>query len=133
LSMLVEKWGTKWQKIATELEGNDRSGDECSDRWKAIDPKLNKGAFSEEEDASLRDLVQRFGRQWKIIAEQLVGRGRSDNQCKGRWRTMQPSPKLKQPKLTLPQPQLPVPLPKLTLIPPGVTRDKDYDQNTIVV
>ena len=48
--------------------------------------------WSAEEDASLMRLVEEHGSSaWTMIASKLVGGGRNDNQCRGRWTIIDPS------------------------------------------
>lgn len=57
------------------------------DRWyKALNPELVKGLkgpWTPEEDEKLTNAVQRFGRDWKKIAEYVEGR--TNKQCLDRW------------------------------------------------
>ncbi|KAF9952358.1 hypothetical protein BGZ72_006333 [Mortierella alpina] len=73
----------KWAKIAACVPG--RTNKNCRKRWfHSLDPKLKKGAWTEEEDHLLRTGVQMFKGQWSKIAERIPGR--TDDQCAKRWR-----------------------------------------------
>ncbi|KAG0206725.1 hypothetical protein BGX28_001870 [Mortierella sp. GBA30] len=73
----------KWAKIAACVPG--RTNKNCRKRWfHSLDPKLKKGAWTEEEDRLLRTGVQIFKGQWSKIAERIPGR--TDDQCAKRWR-----------------------------------------------
>jgi hypothetical protein len=47
--------------------------------------------WTADEDASLIKLVQEHGKQWTLIASKLEGGRRSDQQCKIRWKIIDPS------------------------------------------
>ena len=48
-----------------------------------IDPTINHGPFSPEEDAIIRTEVAKIGTKWAAIANHLPGR--RDNHVKNRW------------------------------------------------
>jgi hypothetical protein len=93
LLSLDAKYCHAWRLIATKLGGGGiRTDSQCSNRWGAIDPSISKGRFSAEEDSSLLKLVEEHGPTWAVIASKLVVAGkRSDQQCKHRWKTIDPS------------------------------------------
>jgi hypothetical protein len=96
LTRLVDEHGKAWALIASKLEGGGKRSDrQCLNRYKVLDPTLNKGKFSVEEDASLTRLVEENGPSWALIALKLGGK-RSDRQCWGRWRTLGKPPKTNQ-------------------------------------
>eukprot|EP00824_Muranothrix_gubernata_P015928 TRINITY_DN33210_c0_g1_i1.p1 TRINITY_DN33210_c0_g1~~TRINITY_DN33210_c0_g1_i1.p1 ORF type:complete len:335 (+),score=41.44 TRINITY_DN33210_c0_g1_i1:130-1005(+) len=72
-----------WRKIAECLNG--RTDLQCLHRWhKALKPGLVKRPWSNEEDETLRSLVERYGpRKWSQIAAYLPGR--IGKQCRERW------------------------------------------------
>ena len=64
------------------MEG--RSNEQCRDRWnERLDPKINRGAWTEEEDKSLTDAVKELGEgKWKAVSE-MMGNGRKDSAVSG--------------------------------------------------
>lgn len=79
----VKEYGTKnWTKLAASLPG--RIGKQCRERWKNnLDPDVNKGKWTQEEDQILIELHEKMGNQWVKMTEYLPGR--SDNNIKNRW------------------------------------------------
>ncbi|KAL2460721.1 myb domain protein [Abeliophyllum distichum] len=75
--------GKSWKGIANCLPG--RTDVQCLHRWqKVINPDVNKGPWTEEEDDVLIELVGKQGnKKWSEIAKQL--RGRIGKQCRDRW------------------------------------------------
>ncbi|RUS14959.1 hypothetical protein BC937DRAFT_93101 [Endogone sp. FLAS-F59071] len=86
LRLAVQLYGDKtekWAKIAACVPG--RTNKNCRKRWfHSLDPSLRKGAWTEEEDAMLRQGVAKHPSQWSKIADLI--QGRTDDQCAKRWR-----------------------------------------------
>lgn len=62
-----------------------RSNEQCRDRWnERLDPKINREAWTEEEDTLLMSTVGELGEgKWKAVSEKM-GNGRKDSAV-SRW------------------------------------------------
>ena len=85
----IHKFGLgDWKSISAYV-GNGRSRSQCSQRWgRALDPKIVKEPWSDEEDAILLTAVQELGEHaWASISKRI--KTRSDVQCRYRYFQLQ--------------------------------------------
>lgn len=83
LMNLVEIYGTdNWYLISKQMKG--RKTRQCKERWMFyLNPKINKGAWAQEEDDLIQEKYMELGPCWKIIATFLEGR--TEVSVKNRW------------------------------------------------
>ncbi|KAK9873735.1 hypothetical protein WA026_002092 [Henosepilachna vigintioctopunctata] len=77
-------------KIKYKKEESDNSENEDTDDSASVEDsqtrtrkQINKGRWSKEEDAQLKQLVEEYNEKWDVIAEHFPDR--SDVQCQQRW------------------------------------------------
>eukprot|EP01130_Rhizamoeba_saxonica_P019312 TRINITY_DN9951_c0_g1_i1.p1 TRINITY_DN9951_c0_g1~~TRINITY_DN9951_c0_g1_i1.p1 ORF type:complete len:335 (-),score=73.85 TRINITY_DN9951_c0_g1_i1:25-1029(-) len=83
LKLCVEELGkVSWSKIADKIPG--RNGKQCRERWvNALDPNINRGPWTEEEDDIIIKNHAKYGNAWSKIGKLLPGR--PNNKIKNRW------------------------------------------------
>ena len=92
LRELIETYGLKhWSTIAKTLNSmynnNIRKGKHCRERWyNHLNPEINKGEWSFEEDILLLKQQKITGNKWSNISRLLTGR--TENSVKNRWNSL---------------------------------------------
>lgn len=80
----VERYGLKyWAELAKNVN-NGSNARQVRERWTyQLDPSVNHGPWSPEEDARLEGLFIKSGGSWSVMALSMPGR--TDLQVKNRW------------------------------------------------
>jgi len=74
-----------WQSICQEVEG--RNAKQCRERWFLnLDPSINRGPWTAEEDKRLLELAAQCGGRWALIAKNMDGR--TENSVKTRYHSL---------------------------------------------
>ncbi|KAL4948125.1 hypothetical protein BDW69DRAFT_177044 [Aspergillus filifer] len=83
----VAKYSTVWTEVAQVV--GTRQPDQCAKRWQHfLDPGLNRNEWTPEEDDILVAEVEKRGRNWKQIVDEVLHR-RSANDAKNRFTILQ--------------------------------------------
>lgn len=89
LEFLVTQGCNNWGQIAERIPG--RTPKQCRERWKNhLDPAINKGPYTEEEDTIILSAQERLGNKWSQIAQLL--KGRTEDSVKIRWKSLKQNP-----------------------------------------
>jgi len=89
LEYLVTQGCNNWGQIAERIPG--RTPKQCRERWKNhLDPAINKGPYTEEEDSVILTAQARLGNKWSQIAQLL--KGRTEDSVKIRWKSLKQNP-----------------------------------------
>lgn len=89
LEFLVTQGCNNWGQIAERIPG--RTPKQCRERWKNhLDPAINKGPYTEEEDTVILSAQERLGNKWSQIAQLL--KGRTEDSVKIRWKSLKQNP-----------------------------------------
>jgi len=76
----------KWVSLQAHIPG--RTDVQCRERWvNILDPQLNKGNWTKDEDTMLLEAVKAHGHKWSVISQLLPQR--TDNQCWRRWKLLE--------------------------------------------
>ena len=81
-----------WREVAAEVNqksGSDvlRTGKQCRERWSNhLDPNINRGAWTEEEDMNLLKVFLQHGKKWSEIAKVIDNR--TENAVKNRFNSL---------------------------------------------
>ncbi|KAI3955156.1 hypothetical protein MKX01_034185 [Papaver californicum] len=75
--------GQNWKIIASCLP--HKTAVQCLNRWKKVlNPDVNKGSWTQEEDSKLIELVSKSGHiKWSVVEKSMPGR--IGKQCRERW------------------------------------------------
>ena len=79
----MQEHGAKdWRRIAEKLPGRDRA--QCRERWhNHLNPDINHGPWSEDEDKILMDNHKTLGSKWSKYRTLLPGR--TGKAIRNRW------------------------------------------------
>ena len=89
LVVLVGQGFKNWSILSEHMQG--RTSKQCRERWTHhLDPSINRGPYSAEEDKTILDLQGQMGNKWSEIARMLPGR--TENAVKIRWKQLQRDP-----------------------------------------
>lgn len=84
-SVLLDEIKLDWVEISAGV--GSRTGKQCRERWiNHLNPDLKKSRWTPEEDKKLLELGEQYPSKWAVISRKLAGR--SQNQVKIRWNTL---------------------------------------------
>lgn len=77
-NLVMQQGPKQWMNIAESLSkatGQSYSGKACRERWNNyLDPELNRGPWTVQEETYLVEKVVEFGNKWSSISKQMPGR-----------------------------------------------------------
>ncbi|EQC27380.1 hypothetical protein, variant [Saprolegnia diclina VS20] len=89
LEVLVKQSCNNWGQIADQIPG--RTPKQCRERWRNhLDPSINKGPYTAEEDKVILSAQARLGNKWSQISQLLPGR--TEDSVKIRWKSLKQNP-----------------------------------------
>nr|CCA23941.1 myblike DNAbinding protein putative [Albugo laibachii Nc14] len=89
LEALIYRGYNNWSEIAQQIPG--RTPKQCRERWKNhLNPMINKGPYTEEEDQLLLQAQYQMGNKWSQIAQMIPGR--TEDSVKIRFKSLQQNP-----------------------------------------
>jgi len=75
-----------WAAVSQQIEG--RNAKQCRERWFLnLDPSINRGPWTPDEDERLLKLAAQCGGRWSLISKNMVGR--TENSVKTRYHSLQ--------------------------------------------
>lgn len=82
LRYAVQELGSGDWRAVSKFVGSGKTNSQCSQRWhRVINPEINKGQWTPEEVALLKQAVDKYGeKSWKQVSKAI--RTRSDVQCR---------------------------------------------------
>ena len=93
VKLVQEKSAQKpWKDVAMELYSKSglgiyRQGRQCRERWvNHLDPSINRGYWTTEEDINLLKSYLEIGRKWSELAKKM--KNRTENTVKNRWKSL---------------------------------------------
>ena len=93
VKLVQEKNAQKpWKDVAMELYSKSglgiyRQGRQCRERWvNHLDPSINRGYWTTEEDINLLKSYLEIGRKWSELAKKM--KNRTENTVKNRWKSL---------------------------------------------
>lgn len=72
VSTLSQKKRNKWKRVLELLR--NKSKNECHARYNFLNTKYTKGRWNKEEDKKLIDLVNLYGKNWKLFSKLFLHR-----------------------------------------------------------
>ncbi|GBG30661.1 Transcription factor MYB3R-2 [Hondaea fermentalgiana] len=84
-SLVDESGSTSWVAVAKYIPG--RTAKQCRERWSLnLDPSINRGPWTAEEDKHLLALHEQLGNKWAEISGHMEGR--TENAVKTRYKSI---------------------------------------------
>lgn len=88
LLKLVDKYKPDWDWSLISKQIPGRNAKQCRERWFLnLDPSINRGPWTPEEDEQLLNFVAQLGGRWALISKHMEGR--TENSVKTRFHSLQ--------------------------------------------